>query len=175
MLFVVSLYFTFIKEKKLPQLSQSEISEIANIETGNIEYTTPPKQTIQTTTTGGTIHPLSAEQQTIVDFYSAVNALDISTMYKMVDTPLTQSNVFKTYYSKNWLSKFSETTNPQKIVVTNIQEVQTTSTNPNVKKYSYTIEYILSATNQKFTEERSTLLIKKNDSWKIGKLLCEIK
>lgn len=129
----------------------------------------------ETDTNPTDIQSLSPQQQTIVDFYTAVNAIDVSTIYQMADAPLTQSNVFKTYYSKNWLSKFSQTIASPKIVVTNIQEVPTTSTNPDVKKYTYTVEYVVATSNQKFTEERSTLLIKKNDSWKIGKLMCEIK
>jgi hypothetical protein len=34
---------------------------------------------------------------------------------------------------------------------------------------------MLVSNQQKFTEERSTTLIKKGDNWRIGKLLCETK
>lgn len=36
-LFVVSLYFTFMKEKT-PNLTQDEMAEITNVDTGNIAY-----------------------------------------------------------------------------------------------------------------------------------------
>jgi hypothetical protein len=103
----------------------------------------------------------------IIDFYQAVNTIDTVTIHTMADAHLKESNVFKTYYSKNWLSKFSEIILAPKIVVTNIQEKQTNSTNPNIKNFSYTLEYALANTQQKFTEERSTVLIKKGDERKI--------
>ncbi|MEI6671981.1 MAG: hypothetical protein WCL02_01075 [bacterium] len=37
LLFVISLYFTFIKDKKAEELASS--TEITNIDTGNIDYT----------------------------------------------------------------------------------------------------------------------------------------
>jgi len=121
------------------------------------------------------LQSLTPEQQVIVDFYQAVNSVDTATINAMTDPHLKDSNVFKTYYSRNRLSKFSETIIAPKIVVTNIQEEPTNSTNPNIKNFSYTIEYMLTANKQKITEERSTVLIKKGDERKIGKLMCETK
>lgn len=185
-LFAVSLYVTFMKNKKTEALSQSEIVEIANIETGNIDYTTTATGSIQTSGTAissirineisqATIQNLSTEQQIIVDFYQAINAIDTSTLYRLTDARLEESNVFKTYYTKGWLSKFSEILLEPKIVVTNIQEEPTNSTNPDIKNFSYTLEYMIANNQQKFTEERSTVLIKKGDNRRIGKLLCETK
>lgn len=118
---------------------------------------------------------LSTQQQIIVDFYQAINAIDTSTLYRLTDARLEQSNVFKTYYTKGWLSKFSEILLEPKIVVTNIQEETTNSTNPDIKNFSYTLEYMIANNQQKFTEERSTVLIKKGDVRRIGKLMCETK
>ena len=178
-LFVVSLYFTFMRDKA-SNLSQSDIAEIANVETGNIDYSTSTGQVQETTTTTtNTVQPtvqnLTPEQQVIIDFYQAVNSIDTVTIHTMADTHLKQSDVFTTYYSKNRLSKFSNVILAPKIVVTNIHEEPTNSTNPNIKNFSYTLEYMLASTKQKFTEERSTVLIKKGDEWKIGKLMCETK
>lgn len=127
------------------------------------------------TTVQPTVQSLSAQQQIIVDFYQAVNTIDTVTIHTMTDARLKESNVFKTYYSRNRLSKFSEVILAPKIVVTNIQEEPTSSTNPNIKNFSYTLEYTLASNQQKFTEERSTVLIKKGDEWVIGKLMCETK
>ncbi len=187
-LFVVSLYFTFMRDKKLEGLSQSEISEIANIQTGNIDYASEDSalqeakidEEIDTQETVAPIvqpslQDLSLEQQTIVDFYQAINAIDTTTIYKLTDARLEESNIFKTYYTKNRLSRFLDTIIAPKIMITNIQEKPTTSTNPNIKNFSYTIEYTLAKNQQKFTEERSTTLIKKWDNRRIGKLMCETK
>lgn len=185
-LFAVSLYVTFMKNKKTESLSQSEIAEIANIETGNIDYTTTATGDIQVSETTvpsirineivqPTIQNLSTQQQIIVDFYQAINVIDTSTLYRLTDARLEESNVFKTYYTKGWLSKFSEILLEPKIVVTNIQEEPTNSTNPDIKNFSYTLEYMITNNQQKFTEERSTVLIKKGDNRRIGKLLCETK
>lgn len=185
LLFVVSLYFTFMRDQKSENLPQSEIAEIANIETGNIDYTTTidtgmvqEEQTpavVVNTAVESTIQALTTEQQMVIDFYKAVNTIDTVTLHIMTDDRLKESNVFRTYYSKNRLSKFSEVIVAPKIVVTNIQEKPNTTNNPNIKNFSYTVEYMLANNQQKFTEERSTVLIKKGDIWKIGKLMCETK
>lgn len=179
-LFVVSLYFTFMKKEK-NDLEQSELAEITNVETGNIDYESIDSGFLEETPTTGTtipeqeIQPLTTQQQMIVDFYQAVNAIDMNTIYMLTDAHLEASNVFKTYYSKRWLTKFSETIIAPKIIVTNIQEIANTTGNPNIKNFTYTLEYVLANNQQKFTEERSTVLVKKGDSWRIGKLLCETK
>lgn len=188
-LFVVSLYFTFMRDKKSSEITQEEMAEITNIETGNIDYTTPDAAIEQTTPTTPTtptvvsetvsqpqptVQNLTFEQQMIIDFYQAVNTIDMSAIYKLTDARLEESNVFKTYYSRSRLSKFSEIVLAPKIVVTNIQE-EVNAANPNIKNFSYTIEYTLVNNQQKFTEERSTVLIKKGDDRRIGKLLCETK
>ncbi|MCX6824147.1 MAG: hypothetical protein NT085_03385 [candidate division SR1 bacterium] len=184
LLFVISLYFTFIRDKKAEEISQSNTAEITNIATGNIDYTSSdigviPGEQAQTTVVNTAVEPttqtLTTEQQMIIDFYKAVNTIDIVTLYTMTDDHLKQSNVFVTYYSKNRLSKFSEVIVAPKIVITNIQETPNTTNNPNIKNFTYTLEYMLAHNQQKFTEERSTVLIKKGDIWKIGKLLCETK
>ena len=90
-----------------------------------------------------------------------MNTVDMDALYTLTDARLEESNVFKTYYSRRWLTNFSEAIIAPKIVVTNIQEVPTTSTNPNIKNFEYTVEYMLASNQQKFTEERSTTLIKK--------------
>lgn len=173
-----------MRDKKVNELTQSEIAEISNIETGNIDYTNPDASDVQKSETAiadtspvvqATAQDFNAEQQMIIDFYQAVNSIDTVAIHTMADTRLKESNVFKTYYSRNWLSKFSENVLAPKIVVTNIEEETTTSPNPNIKNFSYTLEYTLANTKQKITEERSTILIKKGDDWKIGKLMCETK
>ena len=171
-----------MRDKKTDELVEPEIAEITNINTGNVDYTSDETGNTQEVTaietTNAVSPPLQAsvsEQQMIIDFYQAINTMDINAMYTLTDAYLEQSNVFKTYYSRRWLSNFSEIILAPKIVVTNIQETPTNSTNPNIKSFSYTLEYTLASNQQKFTEERSTTLIKKGDNWRIGKLLCETK
>ena len=197
-LFLASLYFTFIRDKKTDQSSQPNIAEIANIDTGNIDYTDSDSSNVQISKTAtddvqtpktvaadmGTenavdnqylAQDLDSQQQIVVQFYQAVNSMDTTAIRTMADDHLKQSNVFKTYYSKNRLSKFSENILDPKISITNIQEKPTNSVNQDIKSFSYTLEYTLANTKQKYTEERSTVLIRKGDIWKIGKLMCETK
>ncbi len=183
LLFVVSLYFTFIKEKNPSNLTQEERTEIMNIETGNINYDQPstveePEVKViveKPEAIQPTLQNLTTQQQLIVDFYQAINMVDMDTLYTLTDARLEESNVFKTYYSKRRLTNFSASIIAPKIVVTNIQEVPTTSTNPNIKNFEYTVEYMLANNQQKFTEERSTTLIKKGENRRVGKLMCETK
>ena len=194
LLFIVSLYFTFMKEKKVDEVSQANTNEITNINTGNIDYsnidtgimeedidtpiavttgkTQSPQQTVSSTLQN--IQTLSQAQQMIIDFYQAINVVDMDAIYTLTDARLEDSTVFKTYYSRNWLNKFSEILVAPKVIVTNIQEKNAIS-NPNIKEFTYTLEYVVTSNQQKFTEEWSTILIKKGDNRKIGKLLCETK
>lgn len=192
-LFLVSLYFTFIKDKKVDEATSSDMSEITNVDTGNIDYPSseittgtleeefPPVVTTTNTNTQAAnaivtpIQSFASEQQMILDFYQAVNSIDTATIHTLADAHLKQSSVFITYYSKNWLSKFSAVVLAPKIVVSNIQEKPNTTNNPNIRNFSYTLEYTIAKNQQKFTEERSTVLLKKGDAWKIGKLMCETK
>ncbi|MEI8008226.1 MAG: hypothetical protein WCI00_01960 [bacterium] len=188
-----------MRNKKSDTPSQSTMPEITNVDTGNIDYTTmntgsivqeetspatgitPPVQqaspSVQQTLPViiKQEQPVTTEQQILMDFYHAVNTIDTATIYSMADAHLKQSNVFQTYYSKNWLSKFSAVVLAPKIVVSNIQERPNTTNNPSIKNFSYTIEYTIIKNQQKFTEERSMILIPKDNTWKIGKLLCETK
>lgn len=183
LLFAVSLYYTFIKDKTP---TQDELTHIPNIETGNIDYngvTTIEEPEIQISIeypeTQEIIQPiveaLTKEQDTIIKFYQAINSVDMDTLYELTDTHLKNSNVFKTYYSKRWLSNFNEAIIAPKVVVTNIQEVVSTSENPDIKSFEYTLEYMVASDQKKFTEERSTTLIKKGDNRKVGKIMCETK
>jgi len=182
-LFVVSLYYTFMRDKTP---NQEELAQITNIETGNIDYNVDTtieepevKVTIENPQTQETLTPtvqsLTEEQKIIVDFYQAINTVDMDTIYKLTDARLEESNVFKTYYSRRWLTNFNEAIIAPKVVVTNIQEVETTSINPDIKAFAYTLEYMLASNQQKFTEERSTTLIKKGGERKVGKIMCETK
>ena len=194
-LFIVSLYFTFMKDKKVNDVSQTETNEITNIDTGNIDYsnvdTEIMEEDIPTTTgitTGETTLPaqqivpatpqkiqtLNQAQQMIIDFYQAINTVDMDTIYTLTDARLEDSSVFKTYYSRNRLNKFSDLLVAPKVIVANIQEKDVTN-NPSIKEFTYTLEYVVTNKQQKFTEERSTILIKKGDNRRIGKLLCETK
>jgi hypothetical protein len=186
-LFVVSLYYTFMRED-VSKVSQEELAQITNIDKGNIDYNVPDSEDetevkiiIETPDTQERMEPiqhiqwLTPEQQTIIDFYHALNTIDIESLYIITDARLKETNVFRTYYSRNRLTKFADTILAPKIVVTNIQEKETTTTNPDIRHFEYTLEYILANTQQKFTEERSTTLIKRGEERKIGKLMCETK
>lgn len=173
LLFLVSIYFTFIKQKQPTEVTPAELAEITNIQTGDIAYT-QTNQVDSLTSVQSTL-TTNPQYQVILDFYQAVNTIDIDTIRTIAEGHLETSNVFKTYYSQNRLTKFLQTILAPKLVVSNIQEIPTNSPNPNVKNFTYTLEYILAQNQQKFTEERSTVLIYKNDAWKIGKLMCETK
>jgi hypothetical protein len=175
-----------MKNKKVNEVSQVSTNEITNIHTGSIDYsnvdtgimeediTTPIALTTGETTAPQQIQTLSQAQQMIIDFYQAINVVDMDAIYTLTDARLEDSTVFKTYYSKNRLNKFSEILVVPKVIVTNIQEKNATN-NPNIKEFTYTLEYVVTSNQQKFTEERSTIVIKKGDNRRIGKLLCETK
>lgn len=152
----MSLYFTFIKKNdispKEPVITP-KLPEITNVQTGNITYTSG---TLYQNNDNASFTP---EQQVLVDFYTAINQMNMENIYNFAEAHLEKSNVFKTYYSTHRLQNFVDIITEPKITISNIEETITNSTNPNIKNYTYTIEYTLASNQQKFTEEWSTVLI----------------
>jgi len=101
-----------------------------------------------------------------------MNALDVVTLNAMTDSHLKQSNEFITYYSTNRLNKFFSILSSSKVMVSNVQERASTSKNPGVKEFTYTLTYSL-LSNQKFIENRSAVLILRGDTYKVWKLMCD--
>ena len=79
----------------------------------------------------------------------------------MVDNYLRTSNVFRTYYSSNWLSRFLNKLTNEKVYVVNIQNND--NEKENVSYYSFIIRYKLKDRNELFQEERETAIVKRGD------------
>ncbi len=90
-------------------------------------------------------------------------------MNDLVDKPLKNTDVFKTYYSKNWINKFLSHV-PQGVQIQNIQlKPRPETSNAQV------VEYTLTYTRQdgsSYVENRSAILVKRGEETKIGKIQC---
>ncbi len=183
LLFVCSLYFTITKQDRNTTPSSSNTPEITNIDTGNIKYSNMQPWAQEEPTiaeSAGAIAPqenkaIDAQQQTIMDFYKAINGIDMKSIYTLTDARLEESSVFKTYFSRNRLTKFSSVIVDPKVTVSDIQEKTTATSNPDIKEYTYTVDYVLAKNQQRYTEARTMVIIKKGDNRRIGKIVCETK
>jgi hypothetical protein len=98
-----------------------------------------------------------------------MNAKNFSAMNALVDKPLKNTDVFKTYYSKNWITQFLAQV-PQGVQVQNIQLKPRPETSS-----AQVVEYTLTYTRKNgssYTENRSAILAKRGDEYKIGKIMC---
>ena len=172
LLFLFSLYVAVLREQKRIEWQQTIAAidtelPVANVETGNIPY--------QDATTGQTAPQIQidAPQQwwdkIMTAFYDAMNTKNFSAMYALVDKPLKNAAVFKTYYSKNWINQFLEQV-PQGVQIQNIQSKPRPETS-SAQIVDYTLTYTRK-NGSAYTETRSAILVKRGEEYKIGKIMC---
>lgn len=99
------------------------------------------------------------DYEIINDFYNTINDKDFSKLNDFVDRHLRSSNVYKTYYSKNWLTRFTEKLANKKVYLTDIQEISSENKKDNVTHYSYILKYKLNNSNELFKEEREASIV----------------
>ena len=90
-------------------------------------------------------------------------------MNRLVDKPLKNANVFKTYYSKNWITQFLSHI-PQGVQLQNIQLKPRPETS-NAQVVEYTLSYTRED-GSSYVENRSAILVKRGETTKIGKIQC---
>ncbi|MFA7718015.1 MAG: hypothetical protein WC875_04840 [Candidatus Absconditabacterales bacterium] len=177
-LFIFSIYVTVLKSQRSAELQSQnteitspvaqDSTQIPNVQTGNIPY----QQTILAT--GEETAVVSTDQEKIdllKSFYDALNAKDITTLYQLADKNLKATNTFQTYYSKNRLTIFLGGVQGT-VGLQNIQIQPAASNTSNAQQVTYTLQYILKD-GQAFAEDRSIVLIKRGEEYKIGKIMCE--
>lgn len=106
----------------------------------------------------------------ILSFYDKINNKDYSSLSAMTDNYLRKSDSFRTYYSENWLSKFLDKLEWNKIYVWWFKELE--STKSNVKKYWYIIKYKVKWNSELTREEREIAIVNRNDENLIWSIMC---
>ncbi len=180
LLFIFSLYKTFYTNndniiiKTEPKITiQEQINENIIIETGNVlikdvsnESNSKPNIDI--------IEDIKKinDYDIINTFYNEINNKNFSEINNLVDNYLKSSNVFRTYYNSNWLSRFIWKLANQKVYLTNIKEINLENKKEWVSNYSYIIKYKLNDNNELFQEEWEAAVVTKWDKKIIWSLRC---
>lgn len=173
LLFIFSLYKTFYINKNIEDYNYNKIYQENNIV--DIEKNTEWEIRIERQEI-----VLEEEQKTIVfqddieiikNFYDKINQKDFDALINLVDSHLKSSNVFRTYYNKNRLSKFIENTINKKIYAGNIEKIED-GNNINSDKYWFNIKYKLNNNNELFKEDREIVIVKRWDQKLIGSIRC---
>jgi len=112
------------------------------------------------------------DYEIINDFYNTINDKDFSKLNDFVDRHLRSSNVYKTYYSKNWLTRFTEKLANKKVYLTDIQETSLEDKKNWISYYSYILKYKLNNSNELFREEREASIVTRWDKKLIWSLRC---
>ncbi|MEI7562984.1 MAG: hypothetical protein WCJ39_04810 [bacterium] len=98
-----------------------------------------------------------------------MNSKNFSAMNALVDKPLKDANVYKTYYSKNRINQFLAQVH-QGVQIQNIQLKPRPETSA-----AQVVDYTLSYTwkdGAAYTENRSAILVRRGVEYKIGKIMC---
>lgn len=168
LIFLFSIYIAILKSQNtLEQKILDNEATIVNVQTGNIPFE-------ETEVSTGAEIPVQEAVDTkavIIAFYDAFNQKDVKTLYALTDSHLNQTNTFLTYFTSNRLNKFLGWL-AWSVKVSDIEMSIVPAQSTEVQEMTYTISYTLKD-GQTFQEERSALLIKKWESYKIWKLMCE--
>lgn len=166
MIFLFSLYVTMIRhQKSLEAMDQTNdtnvtIDDISNVQSGNIPYEGLSTAQIE-----------NPAQEVLTNFYKALYQQDTKTMASLADEHLRNANMYQTYYTKHWLSLVI----PHLSAEIQIKDLQIAprAGNPEIQEAKYVLYYPL-ANGTSMTEDRSAVLLLKNDTYKIGRLMCEM-
>ena len=163
LLFLFSIFISFLSEKSKKNLENITDTQVVV----NSTWETINSWEIQVDD-----YIIPQERKTLMMFYNDVNSKNFTWLYSMVDSRLKNSNVFRTYYSKNWITKFLGGLDWENITVGNVQEKQTTTNNPDIKTLTYNLQYKVKWWEE-FSELRSMIIIKRWEEYKVGKIMCE--
>lgn len=170
LIFLFSLYVVVLKDQQTAEKQLiRNTNPVVNVASGNIPFT-EDKVTETTGTAVVTSNNTIATDTVIPTFYDAFNQKDVKTMFTLTDSRLNTTNMFITYFTINRLTKFLGGVNGG-VKVSNIQMSILPAKSTEVQEMTYTLSYTLKD-GQAFSENRSALLIKKWDVFKIGKLMC---
>lgn len=182
LLFIFSLYKTFytnneIKTNIVPnvitnvQINKDINTDNEQAEIELIENEMQEKNIELEKTTDNTKEEVS-DHEIINTFYDTVNNKKFSELSNLVDSYLKSSNVYRTYYSNNWLSKFTERLANKKIYLMDIKEINIENKKDGVNHYSYILKYKLNDSNELFKEEREASIITRWEQKFIWSLRC---
>jgi len=184
-LFIFSLYKTFYHNDNIDQnidlsknIENEQINDEIKIETNNdlIKDSLMNDELIETNANqekNTNIETVKTKDYEIISiFYHEINDKNFAQINSLVDSYLISSNVFKTYYSSNWLSRFTSMLANKKVYLTNIKQIKLDESRSNVKHYSYTLKYKLNNSNELFQEEREASIVTRWDQDLIWSLRC---
>lgn len=170
LIFLSSVYITILKSQKELEKDIIEHTAVVNVDTGNIPFTEWETQVATGIETPVVTEAPADTKAVIVAFYDAVNQKNISTLYTLADTYLKGTNMFKTYFSSNRLTKvwwvLQWNIQVQNIVVSPRAAASTT-----VQEVHYTLVYPLKNGETK-SEDWSAFVLLKWTSYKIGRIMC---
>lgn len=112
----------------------------------------------------------SNDHTIIYNFYRYINDLDYTNINSSVDKYLKNSDVFRTYFTQNRLSRFREKINSNGLSINNINLVSWDENS--TRYYSYTIHYELAESGEGFDEDWELAIVNRNGEYLIGSIRC---
>lgn len=111
-----------------------------------------------------------SDSEILHSFYNHINNLDFSDINASVDKYLKNSDVFRTYFSQNRLTHFSDKISENGLSISNIN-LKSGDEN-STRYYLYNVTYQLKETWEIVEEEREAAIVKRNDQYLIWSLRC---
>lgn len=179
LIFIFSLYKTFYTNHKdiEPKISNITNEQLENKEkvddTEALVLENTEVEKIDNINYEGEKKDVSTEDIEIIKtFYEKINNKNFAELNSLVDNYLKSSNVFRTYYNNNWLSKFVWSLINEKVYIKDIKEINLENGKVGTSYYSYTIKYKLNNNNEPFQEEWELAIVTKWEKKLIGSLQC---
>lgn len=149
-----------------------ELSDEENINTDNNDNSDDVEIWINNEITENNLDTdIQSNDHTIIyNFYKYINDLDYTNINSSVDKYLKSSDVFKTYFTQNRLSRFKEKISSNGLSINNIHLVSWDENS--TRYYSYTVHYELAENGENFDEDRELAIVKRNGEYLIGSIRC---
>jgi hypothetical protein len=118
------LLFIFSISIKWNKIINPENKEIISEESQNIQEKRSERNIQEVNeTTKQNIKNLDPEEKLIYEFYERINQKNFEGLNILTDNALKQSNTYKTYYNKDWLSRFLNNLSEWNITISDIKQV----------------------------------------------------
>ena len=112
----------------------------------------------------------SNDQTLIYNFYNYINNLDFDNINASVDKYLRNSDVFRTYFTQNWLTRFKDKISSNGLRIDNITRKSWDENS--TRYYNYTIHYELAESGESFDEDWELAVVNRNWEYLIWSVRC---
>ena len=112
-------------------------------------------------------------QQTLTDFFAAMNQSNFLRMYQLVTPQLWRASVFREFFGESRIALLLSNLSPDGISIANIVEREVSVNDPDRVVLQFEVEYRLLSSGETFIAQRMSELVRTDFGFRLGSILCE--